>query len=109
LRAKGQGALADIAAGYRSVLPPRTGGPLALLQAAPDADVIFVEHVGLEGAASFGEFWRGALVGKTLRVRLRRVAAAAIPREARERWLFEQWAETDRWISAGLIESKVQP
>ncbi len=109
LRTRGQGELADIAAGYRSVLPPRTGGPLALLSAATDADVIFVEHVGLEGAASFSQFWRGALVGQTLRVRLRRILSADIPALSRERWLFEQWRETDNWITTSSTQPAVLP
>jgi len=100
LRARGNAACAEIAAGFQSVLPPRLGGPLALLEAAPGVDVVFVEHVGFEGAATFARFWSGALVHQTIHVRLRRVAAAEIPPHHRDRWLFEQWSETDRWISA---------
>jgi len=100
LLAKGKQELAAIAAGYRHVLPPKVGGPLALIDAAPGVDVVFVEHTGLEGAASFATFWNGALVGQTVQVRLRRIPAATIPDVARDRWLFERWAETDAWISA---------
>jgi len=100
LRDKGKQELAAIAAGYRRVLPPKVGGPLALIDAAPGVDLVFVEHTGFEGAASFATFWNGALVGKTIQVRLRRIPAASIPGVARDRWLFERWAETDAWISA---------
>jgi len=99
LAARGRPDLAEIAAGYRNVLPPKLRGPLALLEAAEGVDVVVLEHCGLEGAATFPSFWRGALVGKTLRLRLRRFPAAEIPARDRERWLFEVWAETDRWIS----------
>ena len=99
LAAKGDDDLARIAAGFRNVLPPKLRGPLALLEAAVGIDVVFLEHTGFEGAATFPEFWRGALVGRTLHVRLRRFPASTIPAEGRDRWLFERWAEMDRWIS----------
>ena len=91
--------LTAIASGYRHVLPPRLGGPLALLEAAPGVDLLLVEHCGLEGAESFATFWGGGLVGTTIRVRLRRFAAASIPASGRDEWLFERWAEMDRWIA----------
>ncbi|MCB9789092.1 MAG: lysophospholipid acyltransferase family protein [Deltaproteobacteria bacterium] len=100
LRAGGQSTLAGIAAGFRHVLPPRLGGPLALLEAAPGVDVVIVEHTGFEGAATFASFWAGGLVGRTVRVRLRRIGAESLPTRDRDRWLFERWAEVDRWIDA---------
>jgi 1-acyl-sn-glycerol-3-phosphate acyltransferase len=96
---KGEHVLARIAGGYRNVLPPKLRGPLALLDAAKGIDVVLLEHTGFEGAASFPEFWTGALVGGTLHVRLRRFPASSISGEGRDRWLFERWAEMDRWIS----------
>ncbi len=96
---KGPAELATIARSFRNVLPPRLRGPLALLDAAKGVDVVFLEHTGFEGAATFPQFWHGALVGRTLHVRLRRFPAPAILAEGRDRWLFERWAEMDRWIS----------
>lgn len=100
LRELGLPHLAAIADRYRRVLPPRLGGPLALLAAAPGVDVVFLEHTGFEGAATFASFWRGGLVGQTVRVRLRRVAAAEVPQTGRDAWLFERWAELDEWVCA---------
>jgi 1-acyl-sn-glycerol-3-phosphate acyltransferase len=99
LRKRGLDELAAIAGEFRHLLPPRLRGPLALLDAAPGVDVVLLEHTGFEGASSFAEFWKGSLVGGSLRVRLRRIPAAAIPAQGRDRWLFEKWAEMDRWIS----------
>ena len=65
-------------------------------------DVVFLEHTGFEGAATFARFWTGALVGRTIRVRLRRIAAGTIPGTGRDRWLFEQWTEADRWITEAM-------
>ena len=99
LEEKGPAELAAIARGLRNVLPPRLRGPLALLDAAQGVDVVLLEHTGFEGASSFREFWNGSLVRGLLRLRLRRFAASSIPVERRDRWLFERWAEMDRWIS----------
>jgi len=90
--------LAAMASGYRHVLPPRLGGPLALLEAARGVDLLLLEHTGFEGAATFARFWSGELVGRTIRVRLRRFAASTIPASGRDQWLFERWAEMDGWI-----------
>lgn len=90
--------LAALAATYRHVLPPRLGGPLALLESG--LDVVFLDHCGFEGSASFGAFWNGGLVGTTIAVRLRRVAASSIPVVGRDAWLFEQWQQTDAWVEA---------
>jgi 1-acyl-sn-glycerol-3-phosphate acyltransferase len=91
--------LAAMASGFRHVLPPRLGGPLALLEAAPGVDLLLLEHTGFEGAATFAGFWSGELVGRTIRVRLRRFAAEAIPSSGRDQWLFERWTEMDGWIA----------
>lgn len=85
----------------RSVLPPRINGPLALLEGAPDADVIFCAHRGLEGFATVGDILSGKLVGEQISVTFRRVARSAIPegRSQRTDWLYEEWAEVDRTVS----------
>lgn len=101
LRERGRTVLANIARGYRSVMPPKLAGPLSLLEEAPGTDVVFLDQQGFEGAADFREFWLGALVHKTIRVRLRRVRAMDIPPKNRDVWLFEQWLETDRFVSSG--------
>lgn len=95
---------ADLLARARTmqyVLPPRPGGALALLDAAPEADAVFAAHTGFEGAARFSEFFGGALVRQPVEVRFWRIPATEIPREAddRVRWLFDQWIEVDRWIA----------
>jgi 1-acyl-sn-glycerol-3-phosphate acyltransferase len=84
----------------RHVLPPRSGGPLALMREAPDLDVVFLTHSGLEAAATLGDLWRGALVGVTIHTQIRRVAAADIPHDSAQLlpWLYDQWLESDQWI-----------
>ena len=84
------------------LLPPRLGGVLALLEEAPDADVVICAHTGLETLRTLGDLWSGALVGRAIDVEFWRVPAAAIPREraARVEWLFDQWARVDAWLEA---------
>ncbi|MBX3234168.1 MAG: 1-acyl-sn-glycerol-3-phosphate acyltransferase [Labilithrix sp.] len=83
------------------VLPPRLGGPLATLEAAPPADVIFCAHTGLERARTLGDLLSGALVGETVRVHLWRVRARDVPtsREERIEWLWRWWEHVDAWIT----------
>lgn len=102
LRTRGHRRYADAAERMRHVLPPRPGGVLAALDAAPDADVVFVAHTGLEHLQSLGALWRSVPVRKTLELRWWFVPAAEVPpgREARIGWLYGQWAEIDTWIAA---------
>ncbi len=85
-----------------NVLPPRLGGPLALLEGAPQADCVFVAHRGLEGIAYYADLLEGHLVGREVRVRMWRVPRADIPtdRAGRTRWLYEQWGALDAWVTS---------
>jgi 1-acyl-sn-glycerol-3-phosphate acyltransferase len=91
------------AAKLRRVLPPRPGGPLALLLHEPASDVVFLAHRGFESARSLGDLFSGRVVGATVQVKLWRVRAAAVPRDpaAASAWLDEQWAEVDRFVVDG--------
>jgi len=84
----------------RHVLPPRLGGPLALLDAGPEADAVFCAHAGFDGVRTMGDLLAGALVGRTVRVALWRVPRGAIPEDdaGREAWLYEQWQRLDDWV-----------
>ena len=88
-------------AGLRCVLPPRAGGPLALLDAQPGADVLFLAHVGLEGAATLGHVWRGALIERPARLGSWCERGTDVPRTPAERlaWLDAQWRRMDEWIA----------
>lgn len=100
LIAERQPELAPLAARLRHVLPPRLGGPLALLDEADGADVVFCGHVGLDGFEYISDIWAGGLVGTTVRVRFWRHAAAEIPEGHDERvaWLYDHWQTLDDWV-----------
>ncbi len=97
---KGDPALYARAQKLRHVMPPRVGGPRALLEGAPGVDVVICAHDGLGGFAELGDLVGGELVGKRVRVAFWRVPAAEVPEGRREQmhWLFDQWARVDEWI-----------
>ncbi len=87
----------------RHLLAPRTGGALTAIAAAPDADVIFVAHTGLEDLVTLGDIWRALPMEQSLKARWWRVPTAEVPRGLPEqeqvRWLYEWWARIDAWIA----------
>ena len=100
LREQGREEAAAEAEALRHVLRPRSGGPLALLEVAPQADVIFLAHTGFEGSASFDRFFNGGLIERTVQAELRVVKAGDIPKsdEARRAWLMANWRQVDEFI-----------
>ncbi len=101
IAASGRPELLARAQALRGVLPPRTAGVLALLDAAPDADVLVLAHTGLEGLATLPDLLRLGASPRRIRVRLWRVPRAAIPleRDARVRWLYAEWARVDAFVA----------
>jgi 1-acyl-sn-glycerol-3-phosphate acyltransferase len=101
LRGKGLTLQADRAELMRHVLPPRPGGVVAALAAAPHADVVFVAHTGLEHLSSAVDLWDGLPMDSTVRLRWWFVPADQVPRDpdVQEDWLYERWAELDAWIA----------
>lgn len=90
--------LHSIMQGHDKVLPPRSGGVLALLDTG--MDVVIGAHSGLEDMRGIGEIWRTAPIGRNVKVSFRRIASSDIPREQAERvrWLHKEWAQVDATI-----------
>jgi 1-acyl-sn-glycerol-3-phosphate acyltransferase len=84
------------------LLPPRPGGVVAALQAAPHADVVLVAHTGLEHLSTVRDVWRGLPMDKTLHLRWWFIPAAEVPRDEAEltEWLYRWWESIDAWIAA---------
>ncbi|MEV6298383.1 1-acyl-sn-glycerol-3-phosphate acyltransferase [Actinoplanes sp. NPDC051861] len=100
LRARGLGDLAVKAEGLRNLLPPKPGGLLAAIEAAPDAGVIFVAHTGLDRMLSVSDVWRELPMDKKLVMRFWSVPPEEVPAGEQERidWLYDWWARIDAWI-----------
>ena len=101
LRRKGLAARADRAARLTQLLPPRPGGVVAALAAAPHADVVLVAHTGLEHLSSVADVWRGLPLDTTLLLRWWFVPAEDVPRDPAVQvdWLDARWAELDAWVA----------
>jgi hypothetical protein len=103
--------VAPLADQLHNLLPPRLGGPLALLEQGRGVDVVFCGHVGFDGFEYISDIWRGGLVGTTVRITFWREPAAAIPedRAGRIRWLYEHWQRMDDWIAAASVVAGGSP
>jgi len=100
LRDSGAHADADWAERYQHVLPPRTGGPLALLDHADKADIVFCAHTGLERSSTFKDTFNGSLVGTHAYIKFWGAHTEDLPPDAegRKQWLFEQWKKVDDYV-----------
>jgi 1-acyl-sn-glycerol-3-phosphate acyltransferase len=84
-------------AGLRRLLPPRPGGVLALLDALPDADVVVLDHRGLDQLTGVARLIGTAPVADPVVVTVHRVARSDIPAGPDERvaWLDRLWLDLD--------------
>ncbi len=101
LRDRGLASAVRRAEAMRHLLPPRPGGVVAALQAAPHADVVLVAHTGLEHLSTVRDLWRALPMDKTLHLRWWFVPAAEVPREEAELtdWLYHWWETIDDWVA----------
>ena len=106
----GESARLAKAESFLHVLPPRLGGVMGLMDVAPEADVVFCAHSGMERLTRLGDLFSGQVLGAKLRVRAWRVRAQDIPRTevAREAWLEEEWRKVDRFVE-GSDEGRLDP
>ena len=100
LRLAGQFDEAAKAEAMRHVLPPRTGGVLAVLDVAGAADVVWVAHTGTDHLFTVADVWRALPTDMVIRMRWWQVPAGDVPagRDARISWLFTWWHHIDAWI-----------
>ncbi len=85
----------------KHLLPPRPGGVLAALRAAPHADVVLVAHAGLDHLSGLRELWDGLPMDGEVRLRWDFVPAGEVPRQeqALVEWLYEHWHAMDAWVA----------
>jgi 1-acyl-sn-glycerol-3-phosphate acyltransferase len=104
---------APLAGRLRNLLPPRLGGPVALLEECLDAgvDIVVCGHVGLDGFEYISDIWRGGLVGSEVAVKFWRYSAADVPHDHEERiaFLYGIWHELDDWVGEQLAARGAAP
>jgi hypothetical protein len=109
LKQKGFHRHAERAEGMLNVLPPRHRGPMAAIQAAPEADVVFVAHSVLEEIGSFKDLWRRIPLQYPIEARYWRLPPAEVPHTEDEsiEWLYLWWDQIDDWIEAHKVHELV--
>jgi 1-acyl-sn-glycerol-3-phosphate acyltransferase len=107
LRRHGHARMAERAERMANVLPPRPGGVLAALDAAPSADVMFVAHTGLDHLVTMRAIYRELPMDKQIIMRWWRVPWEEVPlgRDERIDWLFSWWERIDAWVSEHRTEA----
>ncbi|NUR25856.1 MAG: hypothetical protein HOV83_08425 [Catenulispora sp.] len=107
LRRRGLAAAAARAERLRNVLPPHPDGLFAAIDAAPEADVVFVAHTGLDHLLSAADVWRALPLRVPVIFTWWAVPAAEVPQpaEARMTWLTDNWARLDRWVAQHRVPS----
>ncbi len=89
---------AERLAGLTNLLPPRPGGLHTLLAAAPEADVVLIDHTGLERLRSLRDLASVVPIDWPIRVRLQRIARAEISDDLDgfTAWLDDLWLDLDQ-------------
>ncbi|MGI9614469.1 MAG: 1-acyl-sn-glycerol-3-phosphate acyltransferase, partial [Acidimicrobiales bacterium] len=93
--------------GLTNLLPPRPAGLFALLDAAPDADVVVLDHTGLDRLRNMADLLRADPVEHRVRVTAHRIDRAEVPEDEGDfvGWLDRLWCSLDerhRFESDGL-------
>jgi 1-acyl-sn-glycerol-3-phosphate acyltransferase len=100
LRLRGLRARARAAAARPHVLPPRPGGTLAALQAAPEAQLAVFMHTGHDDLLEAGALWAALPLRRELHmVWWSEPRPTASDEAACGRWLDALWGDIDHWVA----------
>ncbi len=90
------------------LLPPRPAGTQALMEGAPDADLVLVAHEGMEAFGDLAAIRANLPLADPVRVRLWRIARKDVPddEDAFVTWLLDRWIDMDRWIDERVRERR---
>lgn len=107
LRRKGADEAAARAEKLQQLLPPRPAGTLAMLRSRPEADVVVLGHVGLEGVAEFRGLRRRLPLSVQVRVQWWIHPRSELPTDddGLVRWLHDRWEDLDHWVDTNRDRS----
>jgi 1-acyl-sn-glycerol-3-phosphate acyltransferase len=82
------------------LLPPKPGGIVAAVTAAPDSLVVLVGHSGMEDMDTPAEVWRGLEMDRVIHTRIWIYPAEDLPAAVPDLgvWLYDQWHQMNTWI-----------
>ncbi len=94
-------ARADRLGGLENVLPPRPGGFLTLLAANPSADVVLIDHRGLDRFRRLADVAAAAPVDVPVEVTVQRFSRSELPTDPADQvaWLDQLWLGLDASLS----------
>ncbi len=100
LAAKGPSEALGLALELDVLLPPKPAGLLALLDAMPEADVVFIAHIGLEGVAEVSGIRKRTPLPHPVQLQTWTIRRADLPAGEEERivWLNDQWRHMEHWV-----------
>lgn len=89
---------------FKHLLPPKTLGIVELQNAFPDAPIVVMGHVGLEGVSELQGLRKRMPLQRPVEIRWWVFPADEVPAddEAFTDWLHETWLELDDWVQARL-------
>jgi hypothetical protein len=90
--------LADQLDRWPDLLPPRIGGPSAMLEVNPGKDVVFMAHTGFEGSASVKDLISGGWRKQHIRIHFWRIPYEQIPDDHRA-FLYEKWDRMQQTVA----------
>ena len=89
----------------RHVLPIRTAGLLAILEAAPPTDLLFLNHVGVHDFRTLGDLWRNVPFPVPIQFHATRTSRYEAPTaDELVGWLDARWEEFDAWVATNTPE-----
>ena len=89
----------------RHVLPIRTAGLLAILEAAPSTDLLFLNHVGVHDFRTLGDLWRNVPFPVPIQFHATRTSRYEAPTaDELVGWLDARWEEFDAWVATNTPE-----
>ena len=94
----------------RHVLPIRTAGLLAILEAAPSTDLLFLNHVGVHDFRTLADLWRNVPFPVPLRFHATRSSRNEAPGAGElVGWLDARWEDFDTWVATNTPEPSGLP